>query len=342
MKPNWILPGLLLALVLSLWTVLGPIGATPAYAQCGGGCGGCGSSCAPPPSCNCTPTPPTPPRPPCCVPTNNILVPGIKIYNSPTVVVNANLNASANLNAGINIVNSSNASAISNSTSLSTSTSGSSSNSGSNSGSNSNSGGNSTGGLGTIILGGGGGSFGYAGPGALNVITGLNVDTGATTRRVAFQNTRSRTAHIVIRATCLDDKDVPHPASQVIPDKNLDSTYEGEIFRCIAGTTIQYVYGDYTGSDNFTGGTTVVCKKNDAIWYAPGKSGAAGAVSCRPQLPARDCNERSLLRRFGAGVKIVDVTLTETFTDYREEVVQQQASSGYTFTQDGGVGGFTY
>ena len=47
-------------------------------------------------------------------------------------------------------------------------------------------------------------------------------------------------------------------------------------------------------------------------------------------------------KQTGAGVKIVDVTLTETFTDFREEVVQQQASSGYTMTVDGGVGGFTY
>jgi hypothetical protein len=321
MKPNWILPGLMLALVLSLWTVLGPIGATPAYAQCGGsscggGGGGCSSPCTPtPPCCTPPPPPPAPPRPPCCVPGNNVLVPGVRIYNSPTVVVNSSANATA----------------ISNSNAVSGAQGGSQSGAIANSGA-----------FGTVILGGGGGTFGYAGPGALNVISNLNVDMGATSRRVAFQNTRTRTSRIVIRATCMDDKDVPHPASQVIPDKNLDNTYEGEIFRCIAGTTIQYVYGDYAGSDNFNGGTTVVCKKNDAVWFAPGKNGAAGAVSCRPQLAARDCNERSLLRRFGAGVKIVEVTLTETYTDYREEVVQQQASSGYTFTMDGGVGGFTY
>ncbi|WP_204282233.1 hypothetical protein, partial [Serratia marcescens] len=56
-----------------------------------------------------------------------------------------------------------------------------------------------------------------------------------------------------------------------------------------------------------------------SIALAMGSVGQA-IVSCRPQLPARDCNERSLLRRFGAGVKILNMLTTETYTAYREEL----------------------
>ena len=33
-----------------------------------------------------------------------------------------------------------------------------------------------------------------------------------------------------------------------------------------------------------------------------GAAGHGGRIECRAQKPARDCNERSLLRRFGAGI----------------------------------------
>ena len=68
----------------------------------------------------------------------------------------------------------------------------------------------------------------------------------------------------------------------------------------------------------------------------------AGQLSCRPQTPARDCNERSLLRRFGAGVKVLSMTLIETYTAWREETTTESSTATMTMSLDGGVGGTVY
>ena len=65
------------------------------------------------------------------------------------------------------------------------------------------------------------------------------------------------------------------------------------------------------------------------------------AIVSRRQTPARDCNERSLLRRFGAGVKVLTITEIETYTAYREEEERLQTVSG-SLSLDGGVGGYIY
>ncbi len=85
---------------------------------------------------------------------------------------------------------------------------------------------------------------------------------------------------------------------------------------------------------NFDGGKTMTCQKGDALWFEQ------GALTCRPQIPARQCNERSLLRRFGVGMKVLTVTRTESVT--RQRQVASQSKSGYSSVMvfDGGVGGF--
>ena len=69
----------------------------------------------------------------------------------------------------------------------------------------------------------------------------------------------------------------------------------------------------------------------------------AGEISCqRPDADERDCNERSLLRRYGAGVKIVTWVREEIYTEYREEIGpggRTVAIVGATIMLDGGVGG---
>ena len=60
-------------------------------------------------------------------------------------------------------------------------------------------------------------------------------------------------------------------------------------------------------------------------------------MNCRPQIARRPCNERSLLRRFGPGDKLVRV---------RETEVAGRRASETTFngamTMDGGVGQSVY
>ncbi|MDB5432039.1 MAG: hypothetical protein JWP35_3155 [Caulobacter sp.] len=280
--------------------------ASPAAAQC----------CAPPTPpnpCNCTPppccTPPTPPPPPttnCCTPSHNVFVPGVNVYVGAqvNVVVKAQAQAQAGAAAG-----------------------------------------------GTVFVGGGGGGGGYVGAGATGVIQGLNVEGAMRARQVSYQATRSRYLKVVIQAFCLDDRDVPHPASQVSPDREIDDAYDGELYRCIAGTRMQYTWSEYKGQIDFTGGRTVVCGKGEALYHAYGAAALAGGPNggqggaqlvCKPQKPARDCNERSLLRRFGAGVKVLTIVIVETYTAYREERTQESSSSMTTMSLDGGVGGIVY
>jgi hypothetical protein len=187
----------------------------------------------------------------------------------------------------------------------------------------------------------GGGGGGYAGgltaPGVTGYVQGL--DVGGETR-TAYEATRTIYKKVVIQAFCFDDKMTPHPASQVTPDRDIDDLYEGELYRCIAGTHMQVTIADFKQDISFAGGQTLTCRKGEALYHYAGAPGGKGGarLECRAQKPARDCNERSLLRRFGAGIKILSMTVTEKYTAYREE----SSSSAGSLTLDGGVGGVAY
>jgi len=272
-----------------------------AYAQC----------CSPPPPPCCAP-PPAPPRPPppsncnSCGGGHNVYVPGVNVHVGGSVIVNANASATASAVAGAGA--------------------------GAGAGSRAS--------AGTTVYYGGGSHGGYySGPISTGYIQGLNVEGGEARRRASYEATRTRYKRVVVRAVCLDDRDVPHPASQVTPDREIDNGYDGELYRCIAGSRMQYVVGAYEGASQ-GGGETYICAKNEALYFSPGVQG--GSVACRPQRPARDCNERSLLRRYGAGVKVLTMLYTERYTAEREETVREQSSSGMSLSLDGGVGGVVY
>ena len=185
-----------------------------------------------------------------------------------------------------------------------------------------------------------GGGSGYAGgltaPGVTGYVQGL--DVGGETR-TAYEATRTLYKKVVIQAFCFDDKMAPHPASQVTPDRDIDDLYEGELYRCIAGTHMQVTIADFKSDISFAGGQTLTCAKGEALYHYAGAAGHGGRIECRAQKPARDCNERSLLRRFGAGIKVLSMMVTEKYTAYREET---STSSGTTLSLDGGVGGVAY
>ena len=186
-----------------------------------------------------------------------------------------------------------------------------------------------------VYYGGGGYGGGFSPPVATGVIQ-LNVDAKRM-KRVAYEASRMRTRRVVIQAVCIDARQIPHPASQVRPDRDIDAGYEGELYRCIAGTWLQATIADFDGKIDFTGGKTLACGKGDALYH-----GRDGKIECRRQTPARDCNERSLLRRFGAGVKILTITEVERYTAYREEEERSAESAATSMSLDGGVGGYVY
>jgi len=127
---------------------------------------------------------------------------------------------------------------------------------------------------------------------------------------------------IAVQASCLDDKDIPHPASQLGPERDIADAYDGEVYRCIAGARMQYTIADYSGQANFDHGQTFTCQKGEALYHT-----LAGGLQCRAQKPARDCNERSLLRRFGAGIKVLKVSQSNVCAEWRTETVQASAAS---------------
>ena len=197
-------------------------------------------------------------------------------------------------------------------------------------------------GAGAIAYGGGGGGGYYSPPVATGVIQGLDVQGVRKTRQVAYEASRSRTRRVVIQAFCLDDRDIPHPASQVFPERDVEDLYDGELYRCIAGTRMQITIAEFVEQISFAGGQTLICAKGEALYRVRGNGTDGGSVACRPQKPARDCNERSLLRRFGAGIKVLTIVTIEKYQAFREETYTESSSASYSMSLDGGVGGTVY
>jgi hypothetical protein len=245
------------------------------------------------------------PKPPCCKPKpgHDVHIPGVKVY-PPKVVINVpqvNVNVSAN------------ASAVATSSASSSALSGS-----------------------TVFFGGGGGGGGTT-PGTPNYVN-LNVEgAAAQLQRIPYSASRTQIKTVVIRAVCIDDRQIPHPASQVFPGQDVAEHYEGELFRCIAGTKLSVTMGDWLGKVAFDGGAVINCGKGEAFYHGKG-----GEVGCRKQKAARDCNERSLLRRYGVGVKVFKMIRTETYTAYREEMIHSAQHHSGAIVLDGGVGGIQF
>ena len=126
----------------------------------------------------------------------------------------------------------------------------------------------------------------------------------------------TRERDLLIQAICLDATNNPHPASQTFAGRDVGHDYRGEIYRCMSGTRMRYTVD----------GRSYDCAQGEALWYENNR------VECRPQIARRPCNERSLLRRFGPGDKIVRVRDTE------ERATRTETTFNGAMTMDGGVG----
>ncbi len=145
-----------------------------------------------------------------------------------------------------------------------------------------------------------------------------------------------------VQALCVDDRGAPHPASQTFEEADVDQDYSGEIFRCVAGSYMQVTVGAFdAGEPVYDGGRTFSCKKGEALFHAPG-----GELTCGPEAPRRNCNERSLLRRYGPGVKAIKIeqpacipterTVIQQVS--REVQVEKEITDTGRLILDGGVG----
>lgn len=194
-------------------------------------------------------------------------------------------------------------------------------------------------GAGATIIGGSYSS--YASPPAATAITGLNV-VGLEEEYEYEYYEEERTRWVeewrVVRAVCVDDNGTPHPASRVDPDLRVGAAFQGELFRCMAGTALQATVGWYIEDVyEWDDAPTIMCRKGEALRYAPG-----GDLSCAPQIPQRNCNERSLLRVHGPGVKLIYLRREERYTEMVRHEYERESTERVSMTLmlDGGVGGY--
>lgn len=184
------------------------------------------------------------------------------------------------------------------------------------------------------IAGGGGGSFGAPPP--ATAITGLALAGIYETELIEEERTRVLEEWRVIRAVCVDDRGTPHPASRPSPDERVENGFDGELFRCMSGTFMQVTIGwRVDGADVWDDAYTMVCERNEAL-----RHDATGRVYCAIQEPRRNCNERSLLRLYGPGLKLVYIRREETYTETVERRREVATATNMTLMLDGGVGGY--
>lgn len=187
----------------------------------------------------------------------------------------------------------------------------------------------------TIVYGGGGGFISRGAAPAATAIAGLALADEYAMEEESF--TRIVEGWRVVRAVCIDDRGTPHPASRPERDERVREGFEGEIFRCMAGTTLQATLGNRLegGEDIFEGGQVIQCRRGDALRY-----GRGGEVYCAPAEAMRDCNERSLLRLYGPGVRLVYVRYEERYTAMVERRRERRTATSLNLMLDGGVGGY--
>ncbi|XBQ15155.1 MAG: hypothetical protein ABL308_09295 [Oceanicaulis sp.] len=263
------------------------------------------------------PTPPSPPPPshnPCCGhPGGPVIHPPSVHIGGPSIHVGGpNINVGVNVNSSVNVNVSASANAVA------TATAGSRAGAGAQ----------------TFIYSGGG----YVGGGyapAATALTGLRL-AGSAVEIVEEERTRLIEEWRVVRAVCVDDSGTPHPASRPDPDERVHPDYDGEIFRCMSGTALQATLGwREDGRDAFDGGEVISCEKGEAL-----RHGAGGRLYCATEEARRNCNERSLLRLHGPGVKLIYLRYEERYMESYERRTERSEVSSMTLMLDGGVGGY--
>lgn len=121
---------------------------------------------------------------------------------------------------------------------------------------------------------------------------------------------------LLIQSICIDTSNNPHPASQTFGGRDVAEGFKGEIFRCMAGTRMRVTID----------GRSFDCEVGQALWYEEGQ------VTCKTQIARRPCNERSLLRRYGPGDKMVRIR------DMELRQAMRETTFNGAMTMDGGVG----
>jgi hypothetical protein len=121
-----------------------------------------------------------------------------------------------------------------------------------------------------------------------------------------------------VHAVCVAGDGREFPASHMTGETWINSAYEGEIARCIAGSHLKITIGDVVQSDQgmagtYTRGVILQCGEHEAVRHFKG-----GMLKCAPETAVPDCTERTNLRKWGTG---------DMFITYRSTVCAARAAS---------------
>jgi hypothetical protein len=169
--------------------------------------------------------------------------------------------------------------------------------------------------------------------------TVINKNVGGDVSVSAEQTCHMQDASVVkaIHAVCVADGR-EFGASHMIRDTWIDSSYEGEVARCIPGATLKVIIGDMVQSDqgmagSYENGQVLACATGEAVRHYKD-----GMLKCAPAVPVKDCTERTNLRLYGTG---------DFFFSFRTQVCASSVHSAESssdaavsgMTLEGGVGG---
>jgi hypothetical protein len=155
----------------------------------------------------------------------------------------------------------------------------------------------------------GGGSYEY-----VNIRN--NSDVGAVAAASSRCEMQEATVVKSVHAVCVAEDGREFPASHMTSDTWIDSSYEGEVARCIAGARLKIVIGDVVQSDQgmaglYSKGVILRCGAHEAVRHFKD-----GMLKCAPEVPVPDCTERTNLRKYGTG---------DMFFSYRSRVCAEMA-----------------
>jgi hypothetical protein len=169
----------------------------------------------------------------------------------------------------------------------------------------------------------------------------VNVNTKTNTGEISYQaqeQCQMQEAVVVkaIHAVCVAG-DREFEATHMDSETWVNSGYEGEILRCIAGSHLKVIIGDVVQSDHgmagaYDNGDVITCSEGQALRHYKD-----GVLKCAVAQPVKDCTERTNLRRWGSG---------DLFFSFRAQVCAASVRSASTrssvevtgLSLDGGVG----
>jgi hypothetical protein len=116
------------------------------------------------------------------------------------------------------------------------------------------------------------------------------------------------------------------------PDTWINSSYEGEVARCLPGSQLKVLLGSVVMSDqgmatSMAGATALVCGKGEAVRHFKD-----GMLKCAPAEKVPDCTERTNLRKYGTGDMFFTYVTRVCLEQHREMVGgQSQVSASYSY-----------